>query len=147
MPRTRLVALLALALPALAGAQLQVVSTTPALNATVPVGSSVSIEFDRALDTATIGVASFRVFGQWSAAVLGTYASSNANKTVTLTPDHPFSAGEFVWVNLSHDIAAADTTTLRSEGYAFQFMTATATATTNFSEIANFSNKTGSQTR
>ena len=57
-----------LALPVVAAAQLQVVSTSPALNATAPRSSTVSFTFDRAVDTATVGVATFRVFGQWSGA-------------------------------------------------------------------------------
>jgi hypothetical protein len=99
-----------------AAAQLQVVSTSPALNAMVAPSSAVAVTFDRAVDTATVGVATFRVFGQWSGAVRGTYAFSNGNKTVTLAPDHPFSAGEFVFVNLSHDLKAADTSSLRAAG-------------------------------
>ena len=143
----RRLVILALTLPAVAAAQLQVVATAPALNATAPVGTSISVEFDRPLDTSTIGVASFRVFGQWSGAVRGTYSFSNGNRTVMLTPDDPFSAGEFVWVNLSHDIVAADASPLRAAGYAFQFMTATAPSTTSFAEIANFSNRTNGNTR
>jgi hypothetical protein len=147
MARLSIVGIL-LALPALAAAQLQLVSTSPALNATVAPSSAIAVTFDRAVDTATVGVGTFRVFGQWSGAVRGTYAFSNGNKTVTLTPDDPFSAGEFVFVNLSHDMKAADTSSLRAAGYAFQFMTATAPSAGSFSKIDEFSNRTGgAQTR
>jgi hypothetical protein len=50
MRRPSLVVLLAVAaVPRLAGAQLQVVSTSPAPSAAAPLASVVSIEFDRAL--------------------------------------------------------------------------------------------------
>jgi hypothetical protein len=126
-----------------AAAQLTVVSTTPAVNQTVAVNSTVSVEFDRALNTATVNADTFRVFGRGSGTATGTYAFSNGNKTVTLTPDQPFTAGEFVFVNLSEDITAADTTTLRTEGYALQFTTATAPAGATFQQIDVFSNRTG----
>src|SRR5262245_1741154 len=99
MLRPSILAFVALVCPALAIAQMQVVSTTPTVNATAAVATAISVEFDRPLDTATIGVATFRAFGQWSGAVRGTYTFSNGNRTATLTPDDPFSAGEFVWVN------------------------------------------------
>jgi hypothetical protein len=126
-----------------AHAQLTVVSTDPSLNENVPVGSAVSITFDRPLDTATIDADSFRVFGRGSGTASGSYSFSNGNQTVTLTPLQPFSAGEFVFVNLSHDIEGADSSSLRAEGYAFQFTTATAAASATFTEIDVFSNRTG----
>jgi hypothetical protein len=130
-----------------ATAQLQVVATTPAANDVASITTAVSVEFDRPLDTATIGVQTFRVFGQRSGAARGTYSFSNGNRTVMLTPDHPFAAGEFVFVNLSHDITAADATTLRAAGYATQFTTAVAASSGSFTQIDTFSNSTGPQTR
>ena len=51
-------------------------------------------------------------------------------------------------MNLSHDITAADTTPLRSAGYAFQFTVATAAATRDFTQIDTMSNRiAGAQTR
>ena len=126
-----------------AAAQLAVVSTTPAVNQTVAVGTTVSVEFDRALNTATVNADTFRVFGRGSGTASGTFAFSNGDKTVTLTPSEPFTAGEFVFVNLSEDITAADTTTLRTQGYAFQFTTATAPAGATFQQIDIMSNRTG----
>lgn len=144
---SQVVALLALAIPTAAVGQLQVVSTTPTLNAVAAVSASVSVEFDQPLNTATIDIDSFRVYGQWSGAVRGTYSFSNGNRTVTLTPDDPFSAGEMVFANLSHDITSNSAQPLRTAGYAFQFMTATAASAATFDEIDTFSNKTGPQTR
>ncbi len=148
MPRIPLAAaLIACALPTMAQAQLQVVSTTPALNARVAVGTTISVEFDRALDTGTIDVDTFRVFAQGSGPVRGDFAFSNADKTVTLTPDFPFSAGETVFVNLSHDIKAADLSSLRAEGWAWQFSTAVTPSAGTFDQIDSFSNRTGPNTR
>src|SRR5262249_46406525 len=76
-------------------------------------------------------------------------AFSNGDKTVTLTPSTPFAAGEVVLVNLSHDIVAADTSPLRSAGYAFQFRIQTLPGGLLFQQIDQMSNRTnpGTQTR
>jgi hypothetical protein len=148
MFRTPLIAGFAvLALPAGAWAQLQVVSTAPPLNAVASVSASISIEFDRPLDTASIDADSFRVYGQWSGPAQGTVGFSNGDRTVTLTPGDPFSAGETVFVNLSHDVRGADLSPLRAAGYAYQFLTATVSSAGAFTEIDRFSNSTGPQTR
>jgi hypothetical protein len=139
--------LLTLVLPSAALGQLQVVSHSPTLNAFAAPTVSVSVTFNQAVNTSTIDLDTFRVAGQWSGRAEGTYSFSNGNMTVTLTPDDPFSAGEFVFVNLSHDIMSASAQPLRAEGYAFQFMTTTAAAPATFSEIDTFSNVTGGQTR
>jgi hypothetical protein len=136
-----------LALPSLAFAQLQVVTTTPLLNGVASPSGAISVEFDRALDTSTVNASSFRVFGQWSGTLQGTFSFSNGNKTATLTPGQPLSAGELVYVNLSRDLVAADTSTFRSEGYAFQFRTSVVASAAAFEEIDSFTNKTGPQTR
>jgi hypothetical protein len=133
--------------PAAGVAQLQVVSTSPALNAVAPVTSIVAIDFDRPLDTASVSAASFRVYGQWSGPAQGSYSFSNGNQTVILTPADPFSAGELVFVNLSHDLRGADLMPLRAAGYAYQFLTATAAAPATFEEIDRFHNTAGPQTR
>ncbi len=131
----------------LAHAQLSVVSTNPVLNQSVAVNAPVSVTFDKALNTATVTASSFRVFGRGSGTASGTLSFSNGDKTVTLTPTQPFSAGEMVFVNLSHDIKAADASSLRSAGYAFQFETQVVASSGTFTQIDTFSNKTGSQTR
>jgi len=148
MVRTSLLgALLALTSPAVALAQLQVVSHAPALNAPAATTAAISVEFDQAVDTATVDVASFRAFGVWSGPVRGTFSFSNGDKTVTLTPDDPFTVGEFVYVNLSHDIESATNQPLRSAGYAFQFITAVAPSSATFEFLDRFTNVTSGQTR
>lgn len=139
-----------LGLAAAAQAQLQVVSTSPALNAVAPASTAIEIDFDRAVDTATITDESFRAFGRWSGPVSGTFSFSNGNQTVRLTPDDPFTAGELVYVNLSHDVVAADLSALRDEGFAFQFVTATVASPATFAEVDTFTNMdtpSGPQTR
>jgi hypothetical protein len=69
----------ALLLRALALAQLEVVSHTPTLNAVVATGATVSVTFDRALDTGTVNSDTFRVFGRWS----GTAAGPSPSRTAT----------------------------------------------------------------
>jgi FG-GAP-like repeat len=142
-----LVALIALSFPCAAAAQLQVTGHSPPLNAMAPVATGVSFDFDRPLDTSSVDADSFRVYGQWSGPAPGTYTFSNGNQTVTLTPDDPFSAGEIVFVNLSHDLRGADLVPLRAAGFAFQFWTATAPSAATFGEIDRFFNTTGPQTR
>ncbi|HJQ83529.1 MAG TPA: FG-GAP-like repeat-containing protein [Candidatus Binatia bacterium] len=142
-----LVALVAVAVAVPARAQLQVVGSVPARNAVAAAGAAVSVTFDRPLDTATVGIGTFRVFGNRSGAVRGTYSFSNGDQTATLTPNAPFAAGEVVTVNLSHDLRGADTAALRSAGWATQFTIAVAPSSGVFQEIDRFSNRSGSQTR
>ncbi|HEY2387406.1 MAG TPA: FG-GAP-like repeat-containing protein [Candidatus Binatia bacterium] len=132
-----------LAVPAVHASQPQVVSTSPARLAFAPATTTISVTFDQALLPASVTSASLRVFGRSSGTVSGAIALSNGDKTVTVTPSHPFSAGEIVLVNLSHDIKAADATPLRSAGYAYQFWISTKPATRSFAEIQKFSNRNG----
>jgi hypothetical protein len=122
-------------------APLQVVSMTPLRNTAAAPASTVSITFDRAVQTSSITAASFRVFGRVSGTAGGPLAFSNGDKTVTLTPSHPFAAGEVVLVNLSHDIVAADAAPLRSAGFAYQFRVQTQPAGLAFEQIAVMSNR------
>ncbi len=138
------VTLLLLAPPRAArAAEPHVVATSPVRLSFAPVATVVSITFDQALLQSSVTHASFRVFGRASGTKMGTFTFSNSDQTVTLTPTTPFSAGETVLVNLSHDIQAADTTPLRSAGYAFTFTVATKPASRDFAEIQKFSNRTG----
>jgi hypothetical protein len=81
--------------------------------------------------------------------VEGDYSFSNGDRTVTLTPDAPFSAGESVMVILANTIAAADGSMLRSAGYSYQFMTAAAPADADFGllDILTTRTKPGIPTR
>ena len=113
----------------LAQGEMQVLGTRPTRNRLrAPANSMVSVRFDRPVQTATVNTSSFRVYGRWSGRADGVLSFSADGKTVTLNPDHDFSAGETVYVNLGHSIMATDGSPLRSAGYAFQFTVATQTA-------------------
>jgi hypothetical protein len=105
--------------------ELHVVSTSPARHqGHVARNTAVSVTFDRPLLTSTINTASFRVYGRWSGRADGVVTFSNGDRTVTLSPDSPFSAGETVSINLADSIMGADGAVLRAAGYAFQFTAA-----------------------
>ncbi|MCA9751980.1 MAG: VCBS repeat-containing protein [Gemmatimonadetes bacterium] len=130
-------------------AQLAVTGTIPASHSLAPVVTPIAVTFDRALDPATVTPATFRVFGRWSGPAQGTFALSNGDRTVTFTSSTPFSAGEPVFVNISHDVRGADTTPLRDAGWFFSFKTAVApSGGIHFNEIDVMSNLGGDpQTR
>ncbi len=119
----------------------QVVGTSPARNATAAPTTTVRIDFDRALDPATISADTVRVFGHGSGTAAGPIVLSNGGQTVTLTPARPFSAGEVVLVNLSHAITGADASPLRAAGDAFQFTVATTPTTRSFELLDTISNR------
>jgi hypothetical protein len=127
---------------------LQVVSTTPVRHTFAPAATTISITFDQPLLTSSVTASSFRVFGKATGPVAGTIAFSNGDQTLTLSPSRPLSAGETVLVNLSHDVRAADSTPLRSAGYAFDFWVATKPANRVFQQIDEMTNRiAGAQTR
>ena len=134
------VALHASAAVALA-ANLQVVSTSPPRHTFAPAGTAIAITFDQPLLTSSITAASFRVFGRATGPASGAIVFSNGDRTLTLTPTRPFSAGEMVVVNLSHDIRAADATSLRSAGFAYQFTIQAAPSAGSFQQIDVMSNR------
>jgi hypothetical protein len=144
-------ALLAIAgMPAssLHAAPLQVTQVAPPRNSVAPPTAAVRIDFDKPVHPASVNSSTFRVFGRASGAKSGAFSFSNGNRTVTFQPNNPFSAGETVRINLSHDLMADDVTTLRGAGYFFQFRVATVPSTGDFQQIDVISNRTnGAQTR
>ncbi|HKE46704.1 MAG TPA: FG-GAP-like repeat-containing protein [Rhodanobacteraceae bacterium] len=132
--------LAALALVALLGVPatvhaIAVDSTTPGGNANnVSRNASIVIRFDRAVDAASIDNASLRIWGQQSGRVAGTIAYSNGGATLTFTPSVQYFPGEWITVQLSHDVAGADATRLRAAGYVFQFVARTAPAAMTFTQ-------------
>jgi hypothetical protein len=141
------VAALAAAARAAGAAELTVTSISPARHGAAARTEPVSVTFDRPVLPASVNASSFRVFGRASGTASGSITFSNGSQTVMLTPTRPFSAGEVVMVNLSHDLVAADTSPLRGAGYAWQFTVATAIATRQFVEIDTMSNRTSGPTR
>ena len=145
MPRASIGAIAAVAALGAARAQaanLQVVSTSPVRNVAAAPTAAVSITFDRAVQTSSITASSLRVFGRVSGTANGPFTFSNGDTTVTLTPTHSFIAGEVVLVNLSHDVVAADTSPLRSAGFAYQFRIQTQPAGLLFNQIDVMSDRT-----
>src|SRR5262245_46511143 len=144
-PRLAAAAVL-LATSAAIAAQPDVSSTNPVRHTMAPANTTVSVTFDEPILHSSVTPSSFRVFGRASGTVVGgSFAFSNSDKTVTLTlpPGRTFSAGERVRVNLSHDVRAADSTPLRSAGYAFEFLIQTAPASMVFDQIDVMSNRSG----
>ncbi len=128
-----------------AGDQLTVTNVEPpARTVTAAVDSPIVVHFDRPIEPGSVtALGSFWAFGKWSGTVSGAFSFSNGNQSVTLTPDQPFSPGEMVMVILSHDLEAMDGTFLRSAGYSFQFWTASAPASMDFTEIDVLSTNVG----
>ena len=125
------------------GMELTVVTTQPVRHAlTVPLAATISVTFDRAVNPATVTHNNFNAFARWSGPVSGTFAYSNANQTVTLTPTRTFSAGESVMVMLSKNLLAADGSPMRPQGFSWQFVTRALPTTLTFTNIATMSNRT-----
>ncbi len=125
---------------------LAVTAVEPARHSlTAAVDASITVHFDQPLATASVGQTSFWAFARWSGTVSGSYVFSNGNRTVSLVPDQPFSAGESVMVILSHDLSAAGGGTLRDAGYSFQFWVRANPAGLTFTEIDRLSTSSPSR--
>jgi len=131
---TLLIAVLLFCAPMLAQA-ISVDSTTPAGNSNnVARNASIVIHFNTPLATSSITSSSFRVWGTQSGPAAGTTTFSDSDKTLTFTPSGTFFPGEWVSIQLAHSIGGTDSTTLRSAGYAFQFVVATSPAAITFTQ-------------
>ena len=133
--------LLLLALPVRA-AELSVASVAPARHTLAPRTTTVAVVFDRAVDPASVGAGSFRVFGRWSGPAPGNVAFSADGLTLSFTPDESFSAGETVTVTLSNALLALDASPLRSSGFSWQFQIEAIPSLRRFRELDTFSNRT-----
>jgi hypothetical protein len=127
----------AFALLAAGGAQaLGVSATTPAQNAgNIGRGAPIVIDFDRAVDTATVTASTFRVWGRSGGRMTGSIAWSNGNQRLTFTPSRAFFPGELVHVNLATSIAGADATPLRTGGWTLNYLTRAGTSSFTFDLI------------
>jgi hypothetical protein len=74
------------------------------------------------------------------------YPFSESDKAVSFTPARNWPAGDRVTVVLSHDLAGTDGTKLRSQGYSFQYWTATKAANQTYTEIGRLTSRTTSTT-
>ena len=114
-----------LLIPSLATAQgnLHVVTVSPTANAvSAERETAIVIDFDQAVDPATLDASSAMVFGRWSGVMKGDWLFENDNSRMRFVPQRPFSAGEMVTVSLARHLAAPDGQTL-GRGYAWQFWT------------------------
>jgi len=158
IPRSSLVLALSLALAPVAAAQrsggpytlpgeLSVVRTQPASVALASVTTAITVDFDRPVALDTLDARSFRVFGRHSGAARGSFGFARGGRRITFVPERPFSAGEVVWVNLSHGLRGIDRSRLRASGHAFQFATSVAPSGGTFTQYDVMSNRDCCQTR
>lgn len=129
------------------GQQLNLVDASPTRNGLdANLNDPITLNFDRAVNPATFTNDSISVYGRWSGSAEFEMEFSNDNQTVTLQPNSSFSAGEMVTVMLSSDLAAADSSTLRSAGYSYQYWTRTrATSAPSYTHLETMT--TGVSTR
>lgn len=136
-PLTLCAALAALLLATPAAAQLTVTATTPGMNASnVSPATDIVLQFDRALLPGTLSGSAASVFGRSTGPAAGTWTLEASDTRARFTPDVRFSAGEVVTVGLSEDLTAADTSTLRTEGYTFQFQVGVRPSGTTLTHLA-----------
>ena len=129
---------------------LAVSSTLPASNASnIARGAAIVLDFDRAVNTATVTATSFRVWGRSGGRMTGTLAWSIGNQRRTFAPSRNFFPGELVHVNLAESIAGVDATPLTTGGRTLNWLTAAGAAAATFDLIDTVSvrNPGGSTTR
>jgi len=125
-------------------ADLSIVSVQPTpRNTSAPINQPISVTFDNPVKRETIvSLRSFWAFGRWSGTAEGVYTFSDGDRTVTLHPDHAFSAGEQIMVVLSNDVEATNGTRLRGAGYSFQYWTRANPASMDFQLIDTMTTRT-----
>jgi len=82
--------------------------------------ADIVVDFSQSIDPATVGSATFRVFGRWSGVATGTFVLGSYNKRVSFNPDADFFAGEYVTVTVSEGVTNLQGVPL-AEGYAWAF--------------------------
>lgn len=105
-------------------AQAPVITTVFPKNQAIGVAPDnvISIEFNEAIDPATMTFGNFRVFGRWSGPTEVAFSLSSDQKTVQMTPFQPFMAGEWVTVMVTKNVTAADGTPM-DKAYVWNFWT------------------------
>jgi len=93
----------------------------------VNAGRSTIIEahFDQDIDDASVTPTTFRVYGRWSGP--HSWTKVVTGKTISVTLDDPFFAGEWVTISMSKDITNQGAEGL-DKGYAWNFWTASGQA-------------------
>lgn len=123
---------------------LVVVSTSPVTNELgAATGAPIIVTFDRPVDrSSVVAQETFWAFGRWSGTATGVFGFGDGDRSVTLVPDRPFSAGETVLVVLSNALRGADGSSLRAAGYSYPFWTRARPAGARFVEVDRLSTRT-----
>ena len=126
----------AMAVPCMAGTDLEVVSTSPvrAMIAADP-SADISVTFDRPIDPSSIDASNFHAFSRGAGPLPGSITISKDGRTATLDPDRDASPGEPVTVTLGRDIRGLDGATLRSRGHQFRFWTGVRPSSMDFEVV------------
>jgi hypothetical protein len=132
------------------GGNLTVVSVDPtARGIQAATNAPIVIHFDRPVKRDTVTNKTFWAYGRWGGPVRpapAAYTFSDSDKAVSFAPPRNWPAGDRVTVVLSHDLQGADGSKLRSQGYSFQYSTATKAANQTYTEIGRITSRTNSGT-
>jgi len=123
--------------PATLGGELSVVSVAPAQHSIAPREAEIVVGFNRPVSPPSVTAAPnrFRVFGEHSGPVNGTFRFEDGDRTVCFTPVRGFAAGEVVRVVVSGSLQGADGAPIRRMGYTFEFNAATDPSTCLFKPV------------
>jgi hypothetical protein len=117
--------LLAVLLLATATPALDVLTVTPARNATAAsTSASIEVLFDTLLDPATLDADSVQIYGRWSGPVPGTLSVVGGTRLV-FRPSRPYFPGEMVLVTLTQDVSGLVSGALTG-GHQYTFFTRSA---------------------
>ena len=123
MPRSRVLSSIfaILATGSAARAELGVVAWTPPVHAVVAPRASIAVQFDRAVDPATVGPAACELVGSLTGAVPATWTLESGGLVLRATPARAFAAGETVQFALRRTLLALDGSALRRPGHVARF--------------------------
>lgn len=117
-----------------------VTGLSPARHSMTPsLSPAIEITFDRPVNPATITSSSFHVFSDHIGPLGGAVTLESGGTVLRFVPNRACLAGDLITVSLSHAIAGADGSPLRSAGYAYQFLTAARRSTHVFTQTQEFS--------
>ena len=126
------------------GGNLTVVSVEPTARTNQAAANApIVVHFDRPVNRASVTNKSLWAYGRWSGPLRPQmFTFSDGDKAVSFAPPRNWPAGDRVTVVLSHDLAAADGTKLRAQGYSYQFTTVTKTANQMYAEVQRLTTRT-----
>jgi hypothetical protein len=116
-----------------AGSELKVVSVEPtARGLRAALDGAIVVHFDRPLAKDSVTPRNFWAFGRWGGPIDGEITFADGDKALSLKPKKRFTAGDRVSVILGNSLKGADGTSLRKQGFSFQFSTAAKEAPMTF---------------